>query len=670
MTPIAEIFNLHNYEWSFWSLPPLIASIYFITLGLFVFFKNKGSRVNFAFFLLAFFCFIWLFSYAVAFSTRDYTVAYFWCKNAYFGINFIAVTMFYYIIVLLDLKKYKTWIRVFYLVMIAFFPVTRTKYFLGGVIQWPWGYYPYRTNIIYDLFILSFCLYYFTGLYQLYKAYKNESSSIRKTQLKFLFIAFFVITFAFVDFVAKYKLEVYPWGYIPVAIYLSILSYTIVRYRFMEIETVVHRTFLWILTILFLVLPLGLVYGFLIRSMFNRGFFPVAALVSVTLILFLIYYKKLKPGIDRFFRRRKYDYYEELSSLPSRIGGSLDINLFKEKLIRELKELLYIRNSLFLIKQTDSEDFEEIYSTGYNQTDQGLGLAKDEKLLLSCKEGVVIWIRQNLKVLEKEQIEVDPQFKDISGPALRFFNMAGLELLIPLTMGQQVIALLCLGKKENLQSYTIKDIELLENLGRQLGITVDNALHHKDIVDKERLAEEMRLGREIQRTLLPQRIPAIAGLSIIGFMQPAREIGGDYYDFIETSQEESEKKNVSLDIAIGDVAGKGVSAGLLMAMAKTAIYTISQEPISTRDILIQTNQVLNKHIIGDRFMTMLYLRWQAEKKRILYSGAGHESIIIYRSLEKRTDNSPAKDNVEVIPSGGIILGIIPDIREHIEEKEL
>src|SRR4030043_224351 len=122
-------------------------------------------------------------------------------------------------------------------------------------------------------------------------------------------------------------------------------------------------------------------------------------------------------------------------------------------------------------------------------------------------------------------------------------------------MEGKVNALVGIGKKENLQAYTIRDIELLENMGRQIGITIDNALHHEDIVEKERLSEELRLGREIQTTLLPQEIPVIEGLKIAGLMEPAKEIGGDYYDYLPKAKDR-------LAIVIGDVSGKGVAAGL------------------------------------------------------------------------------------------------------------
>lgn len=653
------ILNPGHYQWSNWSIPPLIACIYFLFLFFLILIKKARAGVNPGFLIVFFTSFIWLFSYAVAFSTRHYETALFWCRNAYFGINFIAVSLYHFIIEVLGLKKQRKWAYLFYALMIAFIPVTRTDLFLRGAIRWYWGYYPYRANIIYDIFILSFCFYWSLALFNLIREYRKETSGLRKSQLKLLIIAIFVVTLAFVDFAAKYIVEVYPWGYLPVAVFLSLLFYSIVRYRFMEIETVVHQTLLWILTIILLVLPVGVLYGFFFKKVFHRGFPAVTAFVTGTLVFFLAYYRKLKPGIDHFFRRRKYDYYRVLSELPSRVGGSLDIRLFSEALFRELNNILYVRNGLLFIKEQESGDFGQAFAYGYERV-QETASVRPERIRIVENDPLLLYLVEAQSVLEREQVELNPDYRFLKKEALDFFGKTALELLIPLCMGNAVVALLGIGRKENLRSYTLRDIELLAHLGMQIGITVDNALHHKDIVDRERLAEEMRLGREIQQTLLPRRMPLISGLKVFGFTQPAREIGGDYFDFIETARTPAGGKNSTIDIAIGDVAGKGVSAGLLMAMAKTAIFAISHRKMSPRDVLIQTNQVLNRHITGDKFMTMLYLRWDAALRRLMYSGAGHESLILYRG----------KKGLEVIPSGGMILGIMPDISSHLENREL
>ena len=649
---ISAIFNPNNYTWNPWSIPPFISSIYLLSLGLFVLAKNVKSRINLSYCILVSTSALWLFSYAVGFSNNTPEGGLFWSRNAYFGINFIAVTMYWFVVELLDLKNLRKLVYLFYGLMIAFIPVTRTRYFLAGVIKYYWGYYPFKGSILYDIFILSFCAYWGAALWYVYRAYKKEDSLLRKTQLKLVAAAILVVTFAFVDFVGKYKLEVYPWGYAPVAVFLSIFFYAIARYKLFEIDTVIHQTILWFITLVLLIFPVG-IGGVVLRDWTKRLSNPeLIMLIVAVLVFFIWYYTQLKPKVDHLFRRRKYDYYKVLSEIGQKIGSELDIQHVISRLFKELKEILYIRNGMVLVQQPGQMDYIDIGRVGYDQ------LEKEEKKAagaLQYQSELSKWFGVYRKALEKEQIEIDPKYGIIKQEALSFLRDSAIEVLIPVIMEDKVNGFVGLGKKENLQSYTIRDIELLEHMGRQIGITIDNALHHEDIVEKERLAEELKLGREIQMALLPQESPKIKGLIVQGLMQPAKEIGGDYYDFI------SFPKDDQLGVVIGDVSGKGVGAGLLMAMTKSAIHILSGEELSPRQILLKTNQLLNRYISGQKFMTMLYFLWNANNKTMLYSSAGHEHILVYRNVSGK---------IESIRSGGFMLGMMSDIERFMEENTI
>ncbi|MDD5067049.1 MAG: PP2C family protein-serine/threonine phosphatase, partial [bacterium] len=274
---------------------------------------------------------------------------------------------------------------------------------------------------------------------------------------------------------------------------------------------------------------------------------------------------------------------------------------------------------------------------------------------LEHNQPVMAWLEEHLDVLEKEQIEVNPYYQTLKKDALSWFDLTQLDLLVPIIYENRIYALLGLGKKESLRSYTINDTRILKKLGAEIGVTVFNALHHLDLVEKERIEEELKMGRHIQLALLPQGTPSISGLKVTGLMQPAREIGGDYYDFINLSEEEKAA------IIIGDVSGKGVAAGLCMAMVKTSVQIYANKERSPKQILLNVNYILNKHIGGEKFMTMLYLVWEPKTSKITYASAGHEHILIYKQKKKVLD---------VIQSGGTLLGISPDIEALLEDRAI
>jgi len=197
-------------------------------------------------------------------------------------------------------------------------------------------------------------------------------------------------------------------------------------------------------------------------------------------------------------------------------------------------------------------------------------------------------------------------------------------------------------------------LELLKTIIVQASISIENATLVKSMVEQERLQKEMQLGRELQMNLVPKVAPEIAGLKLAGFMLPAKEIGGDYYDFIESAG------SGKLIVVIGDVSGKGLGAGMIMSSAKAILQTLGQEEIDTKESMIRLNRVLLKYTKMQYMMTMLLLEWDSKQGKMSYTSAGHEEIIVYRK----------GGAVEHQQSGGVMLGMLPDLSSLIEEQEL
>ncbi|MDD5066877.1 MAG: SpoIIE family protein phosphatase, partial [bacterium] len=493
--------------------------------------------------------------------------------------------------------------------------------------------------------------------YNLLKGFR-KTTGFRRVQLKYFIWGIFVYIFFTIILSAIIPLVFQNDQFAQLPPVISIImtgtaTFAIIRYRLMDIETVVHKTILWVLTSLLIILPVYFFWKFF-QPLLSRATDIFLSLVM--LFWFLIYgwyNKNIQPGIDHLFRRRKYDYYNMLRELGQKIGTELELNSVLSRLFRELQNVLYIRNVLILVRSADREDrdFYEVGQAGYDQS----FLKSQEKVLLKEKSGLYHWIMQKKKAVEKGQIMFDPQYREIKEESLLFYYHHNLELLVPLILEAKVIGVMRLGKKENLQGYTLMDTDLLEQLCHRIGVTIDNALHHSDIVEKERLEEALKLGQKIQLTLLPSEVPRIKGLNVYGFMTPAREIGGDYFDFIAMP----EKK--SLAIVIGDISGKGVGAGLYMVMLKTAVHIFSKKEQSPRQVILDVNRVFNRQIEGEKFMTLLYLLWQEEDATLTYSSGAHEHILVYRDAARE---------VETIPSGGILLGVLPDINSYIEEKSI
>ncbi|MFA5116434.1 MAG: SpoIIE family protein phosphatase [Candidatus Omnitrophota bacterium] len=639
-----------------YSIPNFIVGALFILLGIFVFTKNPKGVPNRIFFFLACTSTLWQIMYGIAFNISDERTAYWLLKVGYIGVTFIAATICHYAFIVCKVeKKLRTYIKITYILGGVFaLLIIATPLVIVSVTKYFWGYYP-KAGLLHPLFLV-----YFIGqvnvvftVYILVLIFKKkELSALQLTQMILLLIGYTIYTGACADFLPNYGFQIYPFGYLCAFTFISIIAFTIIRYKLMEIDTVIHRTILWLLTLVIVILPIGLAEMLSINWIYSLNALARLTLLSAVIMFSVWYYARIKPRIDHLFRRRKYDYYKVLGEIGQKIGSELNIEQVSTRLFKELKDVIYIRNGLLLVQEPGQSDYIEAGSIGYEQF---VGTEKKPTVKLTQASPVSQWLQTRQKAIEKEQLDADPQYEDIKENASTFLKENALEILIPVFLEDKVNAIVGIGKKENLQAYTITDIELLENMGRQIGITIDNAMHHEDIVEKERLAEEMKLGREIQMNLLPHSTPNISGLSVQGLMQPAKEIGGDYYDFITLPNKDE------LSVVIGDVSGKGVGAGLLMAMAKTAIHTLSQEQTSPKEILMRTNSILNQHVGGQKFMTMLYFRWNALQKTLSYASAGHEHILIFRISDGK---------IETVQSGGFMLGMIPEIGKFLEDKSI
>ncbi len=186
-----------------------------------------------------------------------------------------------------------------------------------------------------------------------------------------------------------------------------------------------------------------------------------------------------------------------------------------------------------------------------------------------------------------------------------------------------------------------------------------NAITHSlervstDIKDHRRISSELNVAQKIQQDLIPQSAPDIPGLDIIAKTRPAAEIGGDSFDFIT--------KNDRTFMYIGDVTGHGVPSGLVMMIVDTLLHTFADMVENSHQLLVQVNKYLKPRIQSTMFMTMIMLQWIPQTKEMKFTGAGHETLIHYKALNKTVDN---------LKAGGIALGMIPDNEKLAQEQPL
>ncbi len=173
--------------------------------------------------------------------------------------------------------------------------------------------------------------------------------------------------------------------------------------------------------------------------------------------------------------------------------------------------------------------------------------------------------------------------------------------------------------------------------------------------EKKRLEEELRIARAIQMSLLPRGPLDVPGLAITALCVPAREVGGDYYDFFRLPGDR-------LGVLIADVSGKGTSAALYMAELKGLVLALSQRYDSPRGLLLEVNRIISEHLDSRSFITITYAVIDVVERVMTFCRAGHTPLIFLPGP------SPADPLVRILTPNGMVLGLrIEGAAEKFEE---
>src|ERR1700736_1209114 len=242
----------------------------------------------------------------------------------------------------------------------------------------------------------------------------------------------------------------------------------------------------------------------------------------------------------------------------------------------------------------------------------------------------------------------------LDSAALKALKASGIKMVIPLVSQGELVGLLNLGPRLSEQDYSTDDRALLNDLSTQAApaLRVAQLVREKRTQDleRERIEQELRVARLIQQTLLPKELPQLPDWQISSYYQPARAVGGDFYDFLYFD-------DGRLGIVIGDVTDKGVPAALVMATTRSILRSTAHSSLSPGKVLEQTNNLLHPDIPPKMFVTCLYAILDPVSGRLEYANAGQDLPCLHHS-----------GKVTELRATGMPLGLMPEM--FYEEKEV
>jgi serine phosphatase RsbU (regulator of sigma subunit)/HAMP domain-containing protein len=329
-----------------------------------------------------------------------------------------------------------------------------------------------------------------------------------------------------------------------------------------------------------------------------------------------------------------------LQELGKSVSSTLELDHLVEIITNSIMYGLGFDKAIFLFPDSKKEYIVEWKNPRKDNNKESI------KLILSREDDIL-----NKVYFEQQDLLINDVSK-YKSPIISAFNLKKF-LISPLVAGEQILSIVITDNSKSNKDITQSDVKVLSTFIHEASLALNNAKLYKDVGEKKRIEEELRIGQDIQLELLPKESPNISGLDIYGHTIPAKEIGGDYFDFIPG-------KDGHFAIIIGDVSGKGVPAGLIMIMTRSILHSLVTTKSSPREIILDTNKILAQDITH-RFVTLLYLSWDSNRKIFKYSSAGHERLVIYRANKQKCD---------VKLSGGLALGVLPDIDEIVSENEI
>ena len=253
-----------------------------------------------------------------------------------------------------------------------------------------------------------------------------------------------------------------------------------------------------------------------------------------------------------------------------------------------------------------------------------------------------------IRKYNSSKVEISVTKKQIAEELGDFFAL-GVELIVPMQLQGKTKGLIFLGKRINNLDYSESDIEFIYSVGSLAIISLENKRLFKEELEKLKLEEELELAKDIQRNLLPGKLPEFNNFEIAATNISSKQVGGDYYDVISLDDNK-------FAIAIADVSGKGVPAALLMANIQAFLKTICRQgiPIDTATGLI--NDLLCENITDGKFITFFWALVDENNQTIKYVNAGHNPPLLVRNSK-----------ITKLGKGGMVLGVMKTQDPYISE---
>jgi sigma-B regulation protein RsbU (phosphoserine phosphatase) len=476
--------------------------------------------------------------------------------------------------------------------------------------------------------------------------FSRDTSVLIRLQSKSIFLGMLIGIFIPVsDLIARivWNIFLFPDPALGLGIFLSLfplsIGYTIVKHDLFAIDAIIKRTYGYVLTTGSIaglygvfVLVSNLAFGKL--EVTQSPMFPLIFILAVV-FFFNPVRNRIQKFIDRVFYRLEYDYQDTVRRISETMRSLLHLDEIGKRIMETALGAMFIDSGCIMLLNPATACYESLVAAEEKTNAQAVcGLNPS----FPSDNPFIQKMAERKKHVTVYDIQTDPFFEDEKKSCEEAFSRFQATLIVPLVYEDRLTGLIVLGKKKSGKFYRREDINLLNTLANQGAVAIENARMIEEVIDKERMEEELSIARDLQTSMLPAECPKIEGIDIAAYSVSAREVGGDFYDFIEMGKDK-------VGLVVADVTGKSVSGALVMSASRSVLRMLSEEGLGVGETMIKANRRTKKDIKSGMFVALLYAVIDVGAKMMHLCSAGqtqpiHLSVLSGKAELVETEGDP------------------------------
>lgn len=590
------------YEFNIHAIAPFVSHLISITVCLFVISKNPRSKLHVTLGIFCLFASLWQFGTGMMFMAQTDELAIFWDRIVYIGVNLMWMMHFHFSILFSKSDDKKYWLVAAYVLAGFYSMFIFSDLLVHDLYRYSWGCHTIAGPLHHSFMLVS-SVFYMKSLYLIFRSYMRTNNDREKAQYKYYFVGFAIYLSASLAYLPAYKIPIYPFTYWFETIYCIILVYIIIKHQMLDIETVAHKTLLWLTISAISLVPSAVLFYGLYPFLIEMPLFHFLLSVMAVVVGVIVVYAFVQPRIDSIFERRKYNYRAIISEFTDVAVTLHD----KDKLAKITEETLK--------KALNTKAVRGFWMNKGKLTEAVVG--SEAPLEIDLDQRLIDHLIVNHDPLEHDFVINDPVHAPFQNQIIHLFELTGTFLAVPIIHENKLLGIIALDKKSTLKAYTEIDkrflkelivgisfsiinsqmfeaqrelfekekearqvqeelVRVKDNMNRELELKVEERTRELNLtLEKVRTAnqhimESIRYSRIIQTSLLPdpKRVGDILPNSFF-IWKPRDIVGGDIYY--------CEQLEKGIIIALIDCTGHGVPGAFMTMLVSSGLQRVIGE---------------------------------------------------------------------------------------------